>query len=317
MLQQTCADFELIIIDDASTDNTISIIREYRDERIQLVEKPLNSGYPASLNIGLQLARGEYIARMDGDDIADPERFALQLKAFQNDSELVLCGSRIEIIGSNETWDYPLMHEDINVALLSYCCIAHPSVMIKKSFFIENAYKYDSLKEPAEDYDLWVRMIRKGKFINLPQRLLKYRVHEQQVSKKKQDDQYRNSIVVKAYHLSALTDMVTAEKFYSVNHIVEKKNVPGEIAFLKWLIETSNELKKKNIRMDCFEQVQFNVFVESQIKTVLRKIFLSAKKYNYTKLPELFVYSIKYPNNFSIMDIIKSMGKCMICHSVK
>jgi glycosyltransferase involved in cell wall biosynthesis len=97
ILNQSYTDFEFIIIDDASTDTTVTIIKSYHDSRIQLIEKSINSGYTNSLNSGLKIANGKYIARMDGDDISFPQRFAKQIAFLEGNPEVVVCGTSYTI----------------------------------------------------------------------------------------------------------------------------------------------------------------------------------------------------------------------------
>ncbi|MEO8255400.1 MAG: glycosyltransferase [Flavobacterium sp.] len=182
ILIQSFEDFEFLIIDDASIDNTVSIIKSYNDHRIQLIEKPKNSGYTNSLNYGLSIAKGKYIARMDGDDISLPERFSKQYDFMEANEEVVVCGSSFSNIGENLHHILPQWHDDIKINLLRNNTIVHPSVLIRKETLISNAIEYDTKMEPAEDYDLWVRLLGIGRLHNLQDCLLKYRVHDMQVS---------------------------------------------------------------------------------------------------------------------------------------
>lgn len=182
ILNQTFTDFEFIIIDDASTDKTVDIIKTYSDERIKLIVKPLNTGYTNSLNYGLQVAKGEYIARMDGDDISLPERFSKQVDFLDENPEIALCGTALRIIGSDIIICYPEEHNSIKLNLLKRNCITHPSVMLRKCILDKYSFIYDIAKEPAEDYDLWIRLSAVSKLYNLQEVLLNYRIHEPQVS---------------------------------------------------------------------------------------------------------------------------------------
>jgi glycosyltransferase involved in cell wall biosynthesis len=189
ILNQTFTDFEFLIIDDASSDSTVSLIKKYNDPRIQLIEKPINTGYTNSLNLGLQLAKGKYIARMDGDDISLLERFAKQVAFLEANPAVILCGTWYSIIGSDRIVKVPESHDAIKVALLKGNCLAHPSVMIRKRSLEVFSTVYDVSKEPAEDYDLWVRLVMEGKLYNLQEVLLDYRTHSNQVTKKHSDKQ--------------------------------------------------------------------------------------------------------------------------------
>jgi glycosyltransferase involved in cell wall biosynthesis len=184
ILNQSFTDFEFLILDDASTDQTVSIIKKYNDPRIQLIEKPSNSGYTNSLNYGLTIAKGKYIARMDGDDISFSGRFAKQVAYMEAHPEVVVCGTSYKIVGNNKHIDIPKNNDAIKLNLLKGNCICHPSVMIRKKVLDEFSVIYDTSKEPAEDYDMWVRLLSFGKLHNLQDVLLEYRIYNTQVSKK-------------------------------------------------------------------------------------------------------------------------------------
>jgi glycosyltransferase involved in cell wall biosynthesis len=192
ILKQTYRNFELLIFDDASTDSSKQIISSFHDPRIQLVSSAINTGYVKHLNDGLNLARGKYIARMDADDIAQTNRFQLQLSYLEQHQAVGVCGSWIEFIGDKVgVQDFPVCHRDIVTHLLLYGnAMAHPAVMIRKAVLDEHAITYDSSLEPAEDYDLWQRLVPYTQLHNIPQSLLKYRVHgssESVLKKEKQD----------------------------------------------------------------------------------------------------------------------------------
>lgn len=191
VLNQTFTDFELIIIDDCSTDSTLKIIKSYQDSRIKLIEKEKNSGYTDSLNMAIKLAKGEYIARMDGDDICFPNRFESQIEFLQKNKDCALCGTGIKFIGSDKTQFHPSNHDEIKVKLCFSNSFFHPTIMAKKEILLDNLY--DKNFEPAEDYDLWTRLIFKVKMSNLPELLLNYRVHENQISNYKNDVQLNAS----------------------------------------------------------------------------------------------------------------------------
>ena len=157
ILNQTFADFDFLIIDDASTDKTVSIIKEYKDSRIQLIEKTVNTGYTISLNYGLKVAKGEYIARMDGDDISLPNRFEKQIAFLDSNPDVVLCGSNFGIIGTEKLIILPEDNEAIKLGLLKGNCIAHPSVMFRHSVIQEYVITYDADNYPTviKKYNLY------------------------------------------------------------------------------------------------------------------------------------------------------------------
>jgi len=182
ILDQTESDFELLIIDDCSTDNSFQIIESFQDPRIILHKKKLNSGYTESLNWGIDQARGKYIARMDADDVSLPQRFEKQLLFLEKNQHIAMCGTDAIVKGSNLKFNYPCEPEAIQANLLLGSSLIHPSILGRAEIF--KAHKYNIAKEPAEDYDLFTRLAARGiQLANLEEPLLIYRVHTNQISK--------------------------------------------------------------------------------------------------------------------------------------
>jgi glycosyltransferase involved in cell wall biosynthesis len=184
ILKQTYTDFELLIIDDASEDNSKKIINSYNDNRIKLISNNVNLGLIKSLNNGLKLARGEYIARMDTDDISHPERLERQVKYLDEHPDIGICGTWVQTTGIlKHTWRFPIEHDEIRATLFIKNSIAHPSVMMRKDLLIKNHLYYDEHYRHVEDYELWVRSSRLIHLSNIGEVLLNYRLHKGQVGK--------------------------------------------------------------------------------------------------------------------------------------
>jgi glycosyltransferase involved in cell wall biosynthesis len=183
ILAQTFSDFELIIIDDGSTDGSLSIIQKYaqKDTRIRVIARE-NRGLATTLNESIDIARGEWIARMDADDIALPHRFDRQL-AWLKETGADISGSWVKNFGSLDQRVVKLRQTDeaIKMEMLFACPLAHPAVMMSTA--LVKKLRYDKAWEKAEDYDLWERAAVAGcKMTNVPEVLLKYRIHQAQVS---------------------------------------------------------------------------------------------------------------------------------------
>lgn len=184
ILNQTFVNFELILIDGGSTDGTLKLLERFKkiDNRIVLISYE-NMGLVDSLNEGVIRARGTWLARMDGDDIALPNRFERQLQWLEK-TESDICGSWVQYFGAHDKriLKHSESHNAIKIELLFCCALAHPTVMMKAEMI--KALRYNKLNV-AEDYDLWIRAVIAGwKFTNIPEVLLMYRQSDLQISKR-------------------------------------------------------------------------------------------------------------------------------------
>lgn len=185
ILNQTFIDFELIIVDDGSTDHSQEIIQSYGDARIHAILNPSNLGLVGALNVGIDHARGKYIARQDQDDISEQSRLKLQFLKMEEDL-IDICGTRWVSVDSNgkvlSTAETPLNEVAILSCLATTVPFAHGSVMMRRSFMSEHHLQYDN-EYLAEDFYLWIRFAQAGaRFANLDQALYFYRVHPMSLS---------------------------------------------------------------------------------------------------------------------------------------
>lgn len=185
ILNQTLEDFELLIIDDASTDHTATIIASYQDPRIRVIRNPTNLGLTKSLNLGLHQSQGNFIARLDADDISLPQRLAQQIYFLEQHPETVLVGSLSKLInGAGETFDYqksPTDPEIIKFSLLFGNPITHSSIFFRKKPILEMG-GYNERFRYAQDFELYSRLVTKYQLTVLPELLVKYRSHDQSLT---------------------------------------------------------------------------------------------------------------------------------------
>ena len=294
ILNQTFSDFELIIIDDCSTDSTLSIVKSYEDSRIKIVEKEQNTGYTNSLNNAILIAKGKYIARMDGDDISMPERFEQQLQFLENNPEIILCGTGVEIIGENRISKYPLNHEMIKIQLCYNASFYHPTIMIRRLVLLENNYNKEF--EPAEDYELWTRLVHIGKLANLDEVLLQYRIHQSQTSnvRKQEQENYIFNCQIQ------MLDRLNISVFFSLHQIKKALNFSVDTSFeeVKTTLQIFDRLLKTNNKLQVFNKDLFEISIEN------KKIFF-LRNYLYKSNRKLIVNFFQLLSLISFSQIIE------------
>ncbi len=210
ILNQTFSDFEFIIINDGSTNNAEDVILSYKDERIKYLKQE-NQGIVGALNRGLEESRGEYIARMDSDDISYPERLEKQYNFLTENQDISILGANIRILPQNRVLKMP---QNIAVMdLLSDNCLIHPTVMIRKSDLQKYNLRYENDCPYAEDYNLWAKALMRDLHIkNMQEVLLDYRVYPENSTTKNREERIKSSFKVQDMLLNYLTDDVKLHK---------------------------------------------------------------------------------------------------------
>ena len=228
VLEQTFADFEFLIIDDGSTESKcVRILDEYarKDPRIRLVRNQKNLRLTKTLNIGLSLAKGEFIARLDSDDFSQPERLEKQLKFMEANPECILCGSWVHLIDEKDKVigekKSPTSYEAIKKGIIAHNFFTHSTWFFRKDII----QKYGGYSEKAvktEDYDLLLKLIPRHRVENIPQFLGSYRINQNGISFKSNKEQEKYSIIAR----------FRALKNYGYPKIYFFKMVPGILMYL-------------------------------------------------------------------------------------
>jgi glycosyltransferase involved in cell wall biosynthesis len=203
ILLQEFREFEFIIVNDGSKDRTEEIVLSFSDQRIRYIKNESNRGLIYSLNLAIEKARGEYIARIDADDVAGKGRLRKQLDFLESHCEIAICGTFYKIIDRNgetgESVELPVKDLDIRTYLLFGNCFCHSSIMIRAE--VMRQYLYSKDYNLCEDYDLWFRVMIDHKVANIPSFHTLYRVHGENISTRKREEMLR---CVKAIHGRAL-----------------------------------------------------------------------------------------------------------------
>ncbi|AWB44876.1 glycosyl transferase [Paenibacillus sp. CAA11] len=256
ILVQTYTDFELILIDDGSTDGSSYLISLIEDPRVRKVFHSQNRGLVASLNEGLSLATGEYIVRMDSDDFAAPDRLGIQITFMDQHPSIDLSGSAFTTSIGGTPKVNPVSHEEIRTWLLFHCCICHPTTIMRSSMIHRLNVQYDHNYPHAEDYELWNRLAPHIQMANLPINLLYYRLHSGQVSNQHQATQAESARKVRQRQFSQLGLALSDEEnqimldFMHFNlHAHDNNNYNRAVGFANWVLEQNRKYGVYNQEM--------------------------------------------------------------------
>jgi len=262
ILNQTFIDFEFIIIDDGSTDQSTNTISSFHDKRIIFQKNQKNIGNYRSRNIGMKLARGKYICVMDADDVAFPDRLAKQHAYMEQNKDIGICGSFIQIIPSGHCPRFITDIEYLKVAFLSNNYCSHPSLILRKELLNKHQLYYNEEYYYAADFDLCARAFQFFNIHNISDKLLQYRRHSGQISTAKYAEQQKYADSIR------------------INQLIENlKFKPEEIATSLHLKLMKKEHIAEELKTD----------LESWIETIIIKNNIS-KYYEDERLRSFLVY---------------------------
>ena len=209
IINQTYTNWELIIINDGSKDKTLETIDRIKDNRIRIYSNDGNKGLIYSLNRSIDLAKGQYLARIDADDIALPTRLEKQVLYMESHQDVIVSGTFMETFGNVETpsiVSFETTNESIKEQFPLKTAFGHPSVIIRKSILERTNIRYDDDYKCAEDIKLWFDLMPYGEFANIPEVLMRYRISSSQCTQSGNQTMIENAKICRDLYLDRKTN---------------------------------------------------------------------------------------------------------------
>ena len=260
ILKQTYKNFEFIIIVDGGNDD--KIIEKISDDRIKTIKHQKSIGLTKSLNEAIKISKGKYIARMDSDDISLENRFKYQIEYMERNNDIDITSMFYKEIGKNDkiVREVFFRPDEVKCKLFFTNVIAHPSVMIRKSFLDKNNFLYDESFIYSQDFEMWTKCANSGKISIIPKFGLYYRIHDKQISTEKANKQLElyNSVLIR--NLSELNINKEKLKYLLMLNGKEKVSNKGELKkFINLAINENKNVKKYEFKI--FKEI-LNVYYD-------------------------------------------------------
>lgn len=257
VLNQTFKNFELIIIDDGSTDGCCDFLSTIKDERIKFIKHDSNRGLIYALNEGITRSGGEYIIRMDADDFSYPNRFSILVDYMKKNPHVGIAGSYTNHTGKTLYHTKHLTSDEIKARLLFDNIYSHPTMIFRKSVFTDNGIFYNNKDIHAEDYGLWMELLEKTEYGIIPIPLLNYGIHHNQISNIYRNKQMETVGIIHRRLFDKMNVKINEDEAY-LHEKIFFKNYEIGIDFLKnaeqWLLK----LRKVNEISEIFHKISFN-----------------------------------------------------------
>lgn len=273
ILNQTYSAFEFIIVNDnPSRAELKELLNTYqnKDSRIVIVDNETNIGLTKSLNKGLAIVKGKYIARMDADDISLPQRFEKQIQFMQAHPSVIVCGTQIKRIGS-KTKSFPVRMKcdslSIKAEMLFDSSLVHPSVIIRKSVLDDNKLRYDEEYKQAQDYRLWEQLYDFGDFANLDELLLLYRISALQITSRKRSYQRNYAVLIRKRLMNKWLQNM------GVNIVLPEQISFATISSLRNLVVKKVQDEKQSVFFSQYMRVLYFVCKSGNFKSFLFAIY--------------------------------------------
>lgn len=312
ILNQSFSNFELLVFNDGSSDGSAELLKQFHDPRLKLFNYSVNTGYVIHLNEGIKIAQGKYIARMDADDVSYPDRLQKQVDYLETHPEVGVCGSQVRYIGDyNGESSMPTTYSEIAIALIAQCPIWHPTVMMRRSILTERNLLYNNDFLFTEDYDLWCKIAKETKIINLSKPLLYYRKHKQQVSVTKIASQIEASNLIGSEYLLSLGFNLSDEQATGLTYL--RKNlwqypIVSSAGEYSSIINTMNEIIKQNDTLKVFNTDELYI----QFTLYWQKITEGIPRFNPKFLTPLLFKKKSFANNVSLATYISYTVKSLV-----
>ena len=308
ILQQTYRNFELIVVNDGSTDATGQIINRINDPRIRHIDRAENKGLAFSRNEALLHSTGKYVAILDSDDIALPNRLSEQVAFLEVHPDYAMVGSWVQPINADGTragqvWQYAIAHAQIAAGLLLHNQFAQPSVMLRRKMVPEEGYHHAF--PPAEDYELWTRIARKAKVANLPEPLTLYRLHGGNISTVKDTVIKEKDSIIRANQLKFLLMDFTLRDAHMYEAMIAKggKDVYNKQEVLQLL----DRMLKANQTKGIYEQNTLAVTLSRYWQNVL----IEGPQYNMVLLMLYLKSSFRATQDLTFRQQAAIVFKCL------
>lgn len=256
ILNQTFTDFEVILIDDGSTDDSFNIMKSYSDNRIRLFQNEKNSGQVFTLNYGLSLCTGKYIARIDADDRCHPTRLEKQVHALESNQTAGLCLSWYRILGSQKTAKPSTNPAELKVKLFFRNQIGNSTVMLRRDVIESHHIRFTTEIPVAEDYYFWTRVLAVSDPVIIPEVLMEYREHPGQTSELKKELIKTCTDKVRLFQLNFLG--ITPDESQAKLHLklISNPNFSGEE--ISHLLKWTDYLRLQNVKTGFFNPELFD-----------------------------------------------------------
>ncbi len=317
ILNQTYTNFELLILNDASTDKSVDIIKEYAEEneRIRFIDYKQNAGLIQRLNDGVRNAKGKYVARMDNDDISLPNRFEEQIKYMEANEEVGVCGTYFDIFEEDSSniilnVRHPVIDSEIKLSLLKNSVLGHPTVMARAKLLKEN--EYDLNYNAAEDYELWSRLVLKTKFHNLPKVHLLYRWHGQNMSLKQSANQLIKAKEIQFNQLQriGIKSRKQAERLWELLFNTDSYlQSPKESEEIIGLLHSIQNIYSYNLEHNIYDAQLFEDLLRIKQEILIKSTYLS---YNFRLLKLYFLFPFSTFSKLTIKEKVLFTIKCLV-----